>query len=29
MFADALSSIFGRLYLAVRREEGQTFVEYA
>jgi len=29
MFADALNSIFGRLYLAVRREEGQTFVEYA
>jgi len=28
MFADALNSIFGRLYLAVRREEGQTFVEY-
>jgi Flp pilus assembly pilin Flp len=29
MFADALNSIVGRLYLAVRREEGQTFVEYA
>ena len=29
MLADALNSIFGRLYLAVRREEGQTFVEYA
>ena len=28
MFADALNSIFGRLYLAVKREEGQTFVEY-
>jgi Flp pilus assembly pilin Flp len=28
MFADALNSIFGRLYLAMRREEGQTFVEY-
>jgi Flp pilus assembly pilin Flp len=28
MFADALNSIFGRLYLAVQREEGQTFVEY-
>jgi len=29
MLADALTSIFVRLSLAVRREEGQTFVEYA
>ena len=28
MFADALNSIVGRLYLAMRREEGQTLVEY-
>jgi Flp pilus assembly pilin Flp len=29
MFSDALNSIVGRLYLAMRREDGQTFVEYA
>ncbi len=29
MFADALNSIVVRLSLAMRREEGQTFVEYA
>ncbi len=29
MFADALNRTIVRLYLAVRREEGQTFVEYA
>jgi len=29
MFADALNSIITRAYLAMRREEGQTFVEYS
>jgi Flp pilus assembly pilin Flp len=29
MFADALNSIIARTYLAMRREDGQTFVEYA
>lgn len=29
MLVDALNSIFGRAILAMRREEGQTFVEYA
>ena len=29
MFTDALTSIFVRAYLAVKREEGQTFVEYS
>ncbi len=29
MLVDALNSIFARAYLAMRREEGQTFVEYA
>jgi Flp pilus assembly pilin Flp len=28
MFADALNRVAVRLYLAMRREEGQTFVEY-
>ena len=29
MFADALNSIIARTYLAMRREDGQTFVEYS
>lgn len=29
MFADALNRTVVRLFLAVRREEGQTFVEYS
>ena len=29
MISDALTSIFVRAYLAVKREEGQTFVEYS
>ncbi|HZP74045.1 MAG TPA: hypothetical protein VFA97_11785 [Gaiellaceae bacterium] len=29
MISDALTSIFVRTYLAVKREEGQTFVEYS
>ncbi len=29
MFADALNSIFVRALVALKREEGQTFVEYA
>jgi Flp pilus assembly pilin Flp len=29
MFADALNRSVVRLYLAMRREEGQTFVEYS
>jgi Flp pilus assembly pilin Flp len=29
MFADALNSIFVRAFVALKREEGQTFVEYS
>jgi Flp pilus assembly pilin Flp len=29
MFADALNSIFVRAYLALKREEGQTMIEYS
>jgi len=29
MISDALTSIVTRAYLATKREEGQTFVEYA
>jgi Flp pilus assembly pilin Flp len=29
MFADALNSIFIRAWVALKREEGQTFVEYS
>jgi Flp pilus assembly pilin Flp len=29
MLADALNSIFVRALVALKREEGQTFVEYA
>lgn len=29
MFADALNSIFVRALVSLKREEGQTFVEYA
>jgi Flp pilus assembly pilin Flp len=29
MFADALNSIITRTFLAMRREDGQTFVEYS
>ncbi len=29
MFADALNSIFVRALVAVKREDGQTFVEYS
>ena len=29
MISDALTSIFVRAYLAAKREEGQTFVEYS
>ncbi len=29
MISDALTSIFVRAYLAMKNEEGQTFVEYS
>jgi len=29
MFADALNSIFVRALVSLKREEGQTFVEYS
>ena len=29
MFSDALNSIFVRAFVALKREEGQTFVEYS
>jgi len=28
MFTDLLNTVAGRLYLAIKREDGQTFVEY-
>jgi Flp pilus assembly pilin Flp len=29
MFSDAINSVMTRVYLQMKREEGQTFVEYS